>query len=200
MDIRKRNLVPDNSLLGSSADWTTLTSGPGNTNNFLGFSNGDECWLKFRLFRTNSNETLIGISWSNVVSHAILAISYDDTNATSFNYDGLAFRLSGSGLTATNITFKEVHVDLNPVPVVVVTTNIFYSATDNGPGFFSGDENLVIYTNSGKTIYCWSTSTPAGSSVTNWTFEGWLVELPDHGNPGKSTYGITVTPSKSPIY
>jgi hypothetical protein len=37
MDIRKRMTLADSSLLGTSGDWTSLGTGPGNTNTFSGF-------------------------------------------------------------------------------------------------------------------------------------------------------------------
>ncbi|HYV27387.1 MAG TPA: hypothetical protein VFA77_07630, partial [Candidatus Eisenbacteria bacterium] len=38
MDLRKRTLLTDNSLLGSSGDWSSIGTGPSASNNFPGFS------------------------------------------------------------------------------------------------------------------------------------------------------------------
>ncbi|HTB84178.1 MAG TPA: Ig-like domain repeat protein [Candidatus Sulfotelmatobacter sp.] len=75
----------------------------------------------------------------------------------------------------------------------------FFSAVDNGPGFFSG-ENLQHEDVSGRTFYVWSTS-DLTQPVSNWTLEGPAVEFPISGSsPAMSQYGITVTPTASPMY
>jgi hypothetical protein len=80
-----------------------------------------------------------------------------------------------------------------------VTYQKFFSAVDAGPGFFSG-ENLQHEDVSGRTFYVWSTS-DLTQPVSNWTLEGPTVEFPISGSsPAMSQYGITVTPSASPMY
>ncbi|HTB85321.1 MAG TPA: autotransporter-associated beta strand repeat-containing protein, partial [Candidatus Sulfotelmatobacter sp.] len=76
---------------------------------------------------------------------------------------------------------------------------VFVSAYDTGPGFFSG-ENLVHDDFSGRSFYVWST-TNLSLPVSTWNFEGPTVEHPVSGStPAMSHYGITVTPSVSPTY
>ena len=76
---------------------------------------------------------------------------------------------------------------------------VFVSAYDTGPGFFSG-ENLVHDDFSGRNFYVWSTTNLA-LPVSTWNFEGPTVEHPIAGTtPAMSHYGITVTPSVSPTY
>jgi autotransporter-associated beta strand protein len=75
----------------------------------------------------------------------------------------------------------------------------FFGAADSGPGFFSG-ENLVHDDVSGRTFSVWSTS-DLSQPVSGWTYEGSTVEFPIVGSsPAMSHYGITVTPSASPMY
>jgi hypothetical protein len=75
----------------------------------------------------------------------------------------------------------------------------YFSAVDNGPGFFSG-ENLEHEDVSGRTFLVWSTS-DLTQPVSTWTLEGPAVEFPISGSsPAMSEYGITVTPSASPMY
>ena len=45
MDLRKRTNLSSTSLLGTGTDWTSLGTGPGNTNNFPGFANGTQYTL-----------------------------------------------------------------------------------------------------------------------------------------------------------
>ncbi len=75
--------------------------------------------------------------------------------------------------------------------------NQFCAAFDAGPGFFSGEN--VIFTNvSGLGFYVWSSPDPS-ISVTNWTLEGPMSELP-LGVSGESRYGINLNPQTSPDY
>ncbi|MEI6078921.1 MAG: Ig-like domain-containing protein, partial [Verrucomicrobiota bacterium] len=80
---------------------------------------------------------------------------------------------------------------------VGLSQNLFQTALDAGPGFFSG-ENLYCTNASGSSYNVWST-TNISLSVTNWTLEGPTVEFPIANTPN-SRYGITVTPTQSPTY
>jgi hypothetical protein len=73
----------------------------------------------------------------------------------------------------------------------------FGTAYDSGAGFFGG-ENLILTNASTASIYVWSSTTPA-ISVTNWTLEGPMSELP-LGTTGNSRYGFNVNPVTSPTY
>jgi hypothetical protein len=55
MDLRKRTTLTDTSLLGTSGDWTSLGTGPGNTNGFSGFTSGGQYTLQLSLQRTDVN-------------------------------------------------------------------------------------------------------------------------------------------------
>jgi hypothetical protein len=74
---------------------------------------------------------------------------------------------------------------------------LFYAAADAGAGFFSG-ENIIFTNKSGLAFYAWSSPDPT-ISVTNWTLEGPMTELP-LGTSGFSRYGINVNPVTSPVY
>ena len=82
-------------------------------------------------------------------------------------------------------------------PVGVYFPTLFYTAYDAGAGFFSG-ENLIFTNASGLSFYVWSSPDPL-VSVTNWTLEGPMSELP-LGTTGHSRYGINLNPVTSPVY
>jgi Immunoglobulin I-set domain len=82
-------------------------------------------------------------------------------------------------------------------PVTVKFPTVFYAAADAGAGFFGG-ENVIFTNTSGLGYYAWSSSDPS-VSVTNWTMEGPLSELP-LGTSGNSRYGINLNPQTSPVY
>ena len=112
MDVRKRNPAGSGSLLGTSSDFTSLGTGPGNTNNFSGFANGTPYTLQLALDRTGATNLLITMIWSNTVTSATLVTSETDNNATNFNFDGIAIRPSTNTTSSTNITLNEVKVEL----------------------------------------------------------------------------------------
>lgn len=91
-------------------------------------------------------------------------------------------------LTSSNLTISAAGI---------FNQNTFYTAYDAGAGFFGG-ENL-IFTNTSGTIYCAWSSPDLSVSVTNWTFEGPMSELP-LGTTGESRYGINLNPVTSPVY
>jgi pectate lyase len=113
MDVRKRTVLSDSALLATSSDWTSLATGPGNTNGFPGFSSGSYI-LTLILQRTGPAALRISMSWLNPANSASLTTSVTDATATNFNFDGLAWRPAGSGSTATTITFNEVKVEFIP--------------------------------------------------------------------------------------
>ncbi|MGD0652576.1 MAG: hypothetical protein ABSA97_15790 [Verrucomicrobiia bacterium] len=113
MDIRKHTTL-GTSLLGTSGDWTSLGTGPGNANTFSGFANGTRYILQLALQRMGTNALVISATWSNAASGATLATSVTDNVATNFNFDGIALRPSGAGSSASKITFNEVKVELAP--------------------------------------------------------------------------------------
>ncbi len=112
MNVYKRTTPADASLLGTSSDWTLLASGPGNTNGFNGFNNGGQYLLQFAVQRADAISLVISLTWQNLATGATLATSVTDSAASTFNFDGIALRPSGSGSTATNIVVNEVRVDL----------------------------------------------------------------------------------------
>jgi hypothetical protein len=115
MDIRKRTTL-DDALLSSSDGWTSLGTGPGNTDSFPGFAAGTPYVLQFALQRTGTNSLVISTTWSNTVSGATLATSVTDNTTTNFTYDGIALRSSGEGATTSKIIFSEVKVEWTPAP------------------------------------------------------------------------------------
>src|SRR5208283_6176016 len=102
MDIRARTNVSDSSLLGTSGDYTSLGTGPGNTNNFSGFVNGTTYTLQYAFQRTASNAMAVTVSWLNATNGATLLTSVTDTNATNFNFDGIGFRPSEATQAASS--------------------------------------------------------------------------------------------------
>ncbi len=114
MDIRKRTTVSDSALLSASGDWTSLVTGPGNTNGFPGFASGTDYVLQLSLHRTGSASLNITMKWVNIATGASLTTSATDNSATNFSFDGIALRPAGSSSTASTITFSELKVELIP--------------------------------------------------------------------------------------
>ncbi len=112
MDIRKRTVVADTELLSKSSDWTSLATGPGNTNTFPGFVSGTQYILQFAFQRTATNSLIITVSWVNTSSGASLSTTVIDAAATNFSFDGIALRPSGNGSSASTITFNEVKIEV----------------------------------------------------------------------------------------
>jgi pectate lyase len=112
IDIRKRTGVADTELLSNSTDWTSLGTGPGNTNTFPGFVGGMQYVLQLSLQRTDTNSLLATVLWLNTSSGATLTTSIVDAAATNFNFDGIALRPSGSGSSASTIAFNEVKIEV----------------------------------------------------------------------------------------
>ena len=112
MSISKRTTPADSSLLGTSGDWTSLASGPGSTNSFPGFTSGGQYVLQFSAQRTDATSLVLAVTWQNLANGALLSTSVTDSVASTFNFDGIALRPSGSGSTTTNLVFNEVRVEL----------------------------------------------------------------------------------------
>ncbi len=114
MDIRKRTTLTDTSLLGTSGDWTSLGTGPGNTNVFPGLTSGTQYILQLSLQRTDVNSLQVTATWLNTANGTTLSTSATDTGAANFNFDGLALRPQTAASSSTNIVFNEVRVELVP--------------------------------------------------------------------------------------
>jgi pectate lyase len=110
-DIRKRTTISDSSLLGTSGDWTSLVTGPGNTNSFSGFTAGVPYLLQLTLQRTNASSLSITVTWLNTANSSTLSTSFTDTGATNFSFDGIALRPQQASQASTNILFSEVKVE-----------------------------------------------------------------------------------------
>jgi pectate lyase len=170
MDLRKRTTPTDNGLLGSSGDWTSEATGPGNTSGFPGFVNGTQYSLQLSLKRTNLTSLVFTVTWINPATGASLSTSWVDAGATTFNFDGIALRPSGSASTASTITFNEVKVevvsgsvapliDLQPVDQTVLagaTASFSVLAGGTAPlayqWFFNTNTPLADATNSTLTL------------------------------------------------
>ncbi len=114
MDIRVRSNVADSSLLGTSGDYTSLGTGPGNTNNFGGFANGNSYTLQYAFQRTGTNTMAVSVSWLDPTNGASLLTSVTDNNATNFNFDGIGIRPQEASEEATSTIFREVKVEYIP--------------------------------------------------------------------------------------
>lgn len=111
MDIFIRTNLPDKSLLGTGGDWLSMTVGPGNTNNFPGFTNNVPYTLQFSLQRTDVNAMQVTVTWLNDLTGATLSTGILDTTATNFNFDGIGLRPLTGASTASSIIFNEVKVE-----------------------------------------------------------------------------------------
>jgi pectate lyase len=114
MDIRKRTNLAGTSLLGTSGDWTSLGSGPGDTTRFPGFISGTQYVFQLSLQRTGTSSIKVTVTWLNTADGTILSTSTTDTGATNFDFDGIALRPQTAATSSTNIVFNEIRVELVP--------------------------------------------------------------------------------------
>ena len=184
MDIRKRTTLTDASLLGTSGDWTSLITGPGNTNSFPGFANGTQYTLQISGQRTDVSSMQITMTWANLANGATLSTTTTDTSASNFSFDGLAIRPQTAATSATNIVFNEVRVDYLPAGTppsintppqdqsvfagqnATFTVNASGSAPLNYQWFYNNDTLLTNATNASITITNAQASDIGGYSVT----------------------------------
>ncbi|MGD0057892.1 MAG: glycosyl hydrolase family 28 protein [Verrucomicrobiia bacterium] len=117
IDIRKRTLLSDSSLLGASGDWISIAKDQLNTNSFDGFANLTPYSLQFVLQRTNLTSLVIAITWSNFVTGATLSDSTTDYSATNFSFDGIAYRPGGNTEAPVTNDFTQVEVQVTSAPV-----------------------------------------------------------------------------------
>jgi pectate lyase len=186
MNIFKRTTASDSSLLGTSGDWTSQAGGPGNTNNFPGFTNGGQYLLQFSLQRLDSTSLAITVTWQNLATAATLSTSVTDSAASTFNFDGIALRPSGNGSTATNIVFNEVRVDL-----ISAGTSPFINTQPQDQSIFAGQSATFNVVAGGSTplSYQWYyNNDTALTDETNSTLTITNAQTSDTGG-----YSVTVT-------
>jgi pectate lyase len=207
MSIFKRTTATDASLLGTSGDWTSQISGPGNTNNFSGFANGGQYLLQFAVQRADAVSLIISVTWQNLATGASLATSVTDSAASTFNFDGIALRPSGNGSTATNIVFNEVRVD-----VISSGTAPAISTQPLDQSVFVGQNATfnVIATGSAPLSYQWyynnnavlTNATSASLTITNAQVTdtgGYSVTVSNaNGSVSSGTANLTVTVPTAP--
>lgn len=116
MFIQKRTDLANGSLLGSIAAWTPMGIGPGNTNNFPGFSDGTEYVWQMTLQRLGTNSLAISTTWSNTTGGATISTAVTDNSATNFSFDGIALRPLNTNTAAAAYSFARVTVELVPSP------------------------------------------------------------------------------------
>ncbi len=165
IDIRKRTNIADASLLGASADYTSLAKG-GLTNTFAGFSNLTQYTFQILLQRTNLSSMAIAMTWSNLANGATLSLSTADNVATNFSFDTIEFRpANNSQAPATNL-FQEVKVEVTSAPVApAILTGPQDEALSSGQtATFSAVVNGTL-----PLSYQWyfnDTNTPVGAAST----------------------------------
>jgi len=123
MSFRKRTVLTDSSLLGTTGDWTTIAAGPSAGINFPGFVDGTPYVLQFILQRTAANTILLTASWTNAANGGFISGSFFDTSAANFNFDGIAWRPQMAAQAASNIVFLESKVEVvsSPTPPSITT-------------------------------------------------------------------------------
>jgi pectate lyase len=207
MDIRKRTTLTDTSLLGTSGDWTSLTTGPGNTNGFSGFTSGTQYTLQLSLQRTDVNSMLVTETWLNLANGATLSTSVTDTGATNFNFDGLAIRPQTAATSSTNIVFNEVRVELVPASTppsistqpqdqsVFVGQNATFTVVASGSAplsyqwYYNNDTLLTNATGPSLTITNAQVTDTGGYSV---------IVTNAYGSASSGTANLTVTVPTAP--
>src|SRR5207249_2880380 len=90
---------------------TAQATGPGSTNNFGGFTSGNDYVLTFTFQRTLSNAMAITMSWFNPTNGASLTTSVTDNTATNFSFDGIAMRPQDNANAASTISFHEARIE-----------------------------------------------------------------------------------------
>jgi pectate lyase len=184
MDLRKRTTLTDTSLLGSSGDWTSLATGPGDTNAFPGFANGTPYTLQLSVQRIDVASLQITATWMNAANGTTLSTTVTDTAASNFNFDGLGIRPQTAATTSTNIVFNEVRVEYVPAGTppsintqpsdqsVFVGQNATFIVNASGSAplsyqwYFNNDTLLPGATNASLTISNVQVSDTGGYSVT----------------------------------
>jgi autotransporter-associated beta strand protein len=183
MDLRKRTFLSDASLLGTSADWTSIVKNHLNTSAFPGFANLTPYSLQFVLQRSSLDSLIITVTWSNMLNGATLSESVADTSASNFAFDGIAIRPQNSSQAPAAIQFKEVRVEVKSVPVApsIVTQpqdqsvssgqNATFAVVPNGTlplfyqWFYNTGTPLANATNSALTIVNAQSPNAGGYSV-----------------------------------
>ena len=92
MDLRARTNLTVTSLLGTASDWKSLTTGPGNTNAFPGFTTSNQYTLQLSLQRLDTGSLQYTATWLNTANGSTLSTTVTDNAATNFNFDGIALR------------------------------------------------------------------------------------------------------------
>jgi len=207
MSIYKRTTASDASLLGTSGDWTSLASGPGNTNNFSGFADGGQYLLQFAVQRADSVTLVVNVTWQNLANGASLATSVTDSAASTFRFDGIALRPSAANSTATNIVFNEVRVDVvsagtpPAISTQPVDQSVFVGQNATFTAIAGGSPTLSyqwFYNNNTPLTYATSSSlTITNAQVTN--TGGYSVTVSNaYGSVSSGTAELTVTVPTAP--
>jgi pectate lyase len=144
--VELRTNLLDKSLLGTSSDWESLGTGPGNTNNFPGFTNNVPYTLQFLVQRTDVNAMQITITWLNDLTGAMLSTEVTDMAATNFSFDGIGLRPLTGASTASDIIFNEVQVE--------------YVATATPPSISANPQDQSIFTGQTATFSVVADGTP----------------------------------------
>lgn len=112
--IMERTTLSSVSLMGTSGDYTALSSGPSGSLNDPAFVSGVAYTLQFSVTRTGADSL-------DVTTHFTgdgLDISHTATDAAAanFDFDAFAIRPAGSASGATSLTFTEFQVAVVPEP------------------------------------------------------------------------------------
>ncbi len=180
--IEKRTTITDSSILGTGGDWTGLASGPGALGSFPGFTSGGQYVLQYSLQRLDATSLALTATWQSLANGATLTTSVTDSAASTFNFDGIALRPSGSASTASGIVFNEVRVDDIPsgAPPSITTQpqdqsifagqNATFNVAASGSSlnyqwYFNSSTAIPNATNSSLTISNAQTTDSGGYSV-----------------------------------
>ncbi|HVM59945.1 MAG TPA: glycosyl hydrolase family 28 protein [Verrucomicrobiae bacterium] len=168
IDVRKRTVISDNSLLGASGDWTSISKTGQNTNIFSGFANGTLYTLQFAFQRSNLTTLVISETWSNLSNGATLSVTTADSLATNFSFDGIAFRPANNTQAAATNNFTEVKVEYtsSPVPATIITNPQDQDVASGSTVTFTVVPNGTL-----PLFYQWyfNTNTPL-ANATNFTY------------------------------
>jgi hypothetical protein len=122
LQLLERTAISSINLMGTTADYTTLSSGPAGSLNASAFADATQYTLEFLVTRTGTDSVDITTRFfggSLDISH----IATDSSGAT-FAFDTLAIRPAGSAQVATSLAFSQFSAEIIPEPSAYALTGL----------------------------------------------------------------------------
>jgi hypothetical protein len=110
----ERTDVPNANLMGSTAAYTSLGTGPSGVLNNPAFISGNPYTLEFSITRTGADSVNITTLFSG--QSFSVSLSTSDNSGANLNFDALAIRVNNVNDAAEFFNFSNLKVELLPVP------------------------------------------------------------------------------------